>query len=217
MWRRIRRAEIDTAEHAARVRHELALLYVAVTRARNTLLIYDGPRSSEVWDVETIAGLVTRASEAATLVGLWHARVEPRGVGAAGRLPRRARVSRRRPRVLPQRGTRGQGGAGAGARARRRRPARRGGTAVRAPRGGRPGRGELGESRRPGIGLPPRGSGPATRTARTSTPSEASRRGEAGARPRRDGRRAGTGGARGRGVGEGRRFRAPRGALARAR
>ena len=77
MWRRIRRAEIDTAEHAARVRHELALLYVAVTRARNTLLIYDGPRSSEVWDVETISGLVARASEASRLVGLWHAASSP--------------------------------------------------------------------------------------------------------------------------------------------
>ncbi len=77
LWRRIRRSEIDTAEHAARVRHELALLYVAVTRARNTLLIYDGPRSSEVWDVETITDLVARASEAARLAGLWHAASSP--------------------------------------------------------------------------------------------------------------------------------------------
>ncbi len=77
LWRRIRRAEIDTAEHAAKVRHELALLYVAVTRARNTLLIYDGEESSEVWDVETIADLVARSSEAVRLAGLWRSASSP--------------------------------------------------------------------------------------------------------------------------------------------
>jgi tetratricopeptide (TPR) repeat protein len=77
LWRRIRRAEIDTAEHAAKVRHELALLYVAVTRARNTLLIYDGDVPSEVWDVETITGLVARSSEAARLTGLWRSASSP--------------------------------------------------------------------------------------------------------------------------------------------
>jgi tetratricopeptide (TPR) repeat protein len=77
LWRRIRRAEIDTAEHAAKVRHELALLYVAVTRARNTLLIYDGDEPSEVWDVDAITGLVARSSEVARLAGLWRSASSP--------------------------------------------------------------------------------------------------------------------------------------------
>ncbi|MCX7029824.1 MAG: hypothetical protein NTU62_06840 [Spirochaetes bacterium] len=77
LWRRIRVAEIDTAEHAAKVRYELALLYVAVTRARNTLLIYDGVEASEVWDVEAISGLVVRSREAARLAELWRTASSP--------------------------------------------------------------------------------------------------------------------------------------------
>jgi tetratricopeptide (TPR) repeat protein len=37
----------------------------------------DHGKGSEVWDVDTVSGLVTRSSEAATLVGLWHAASTP--------------------------------------------------------------------------------------------------------------------------------------------
>lgn len=77
LWRRIRLSEVDTAEHAAKVRHELALLYVAVTRARNTLLIWDGAEPSEVWDAAPLAGLVVRSRDAGRLSQLWRSASSP--------------------------------------------------------------------------------------------------------------------------------------------
>ena len=77
--------EIDTAEHAARVRHELALLHVAVTRARNTLLIYDTGFDAGTWRPYPASSPGT--TEPAAPRRLWQ-RASTRGVGAAGRLPR---------------------------------------------------------------------------------------------------------------------------------
>lgn len=77
LWRRIRGAEIETAEHAAQVRHELALLYVAVTRARNTLLVWDGPEPSEVWDAAPLADLVVRSRDAGRIAELWRSASSP--------------------------------------------------------------------------------------------------------------------------------------------
>jgi tetratricopeptide (TPR) repeat protein len=53
------------------VRHELALLYVAVTRARNGLVIYDGPEASAIWGIESLAALVFRTGERERLSDLW--------------------------------------------------------------------------------------------------------------------------------------------------
>jgi tetratricopeptide (TPR) repeat protein len=60
------------------VRHELALLYVAVTRARNTLIVYDGPSPAAVWDIPSLAALVFIASEKDRLGELWRSASSPR-------------------------------------------------------------------------------------------------------------------------------------------
>jgi tetratricopeptide (TPR) repeat protein len=55
------------------VRHELALLYVAVTRARNGLVIYDGHLPSAIWGIESLSTLVFRTGDRARLADLWGA------------------------------------------------------------------------------------------------------------------------------------------------
>ena len=70
-WRRIARGHhLDAAESPC-IRHELNLLYVAVTRARNTLVIWDGPEAGPVWSVDQLAGHVLRSGDADALGTVW--------------------------------------------------------------------------------------------------------------------------------------------------
>jgi hypothetical protein len=71
IWRRILRGEPPEPAHAPHVRHELNLLYVAVTRARNVLILYDGLKASAVWEAEGLRELIHRTSEKEVLSGLW--------------------------------------------------------------------------------------------------------------------------------------------------
>ncbi|MFC1848631.1 UvrD-helicase domain-containing protein [candidate division CSSED10-310 bacterium] len=48
LWQVILNVSKET-RHEARIKHELNLLYVGITRAQNDLLIYDGPASSVIW------------------------------------------------------------------------------------------------------------------------------------------------------------------------
>ena len=70
-WRRIAREHHLEAAETPRIRHELNLLYVAVTRARNTLVIWDGPEAGPVWSVDQLAGHVLRSGDAEALSTVW--------------------------------------------------------------------------------------------------------------------------------------------------
>ncbi|MBN2534117.1 MAG: UvrD-helicase domain-containing protein [Spirochaetales bacterium] len=54
LWRKIYNEHHLDLSHFPHVKHELNLLYVAVTRARNTLIVYDGETASYIWQMERI-------------------------------------------------------------------------------------------------------------------------------------------------------------------
>jgi len=71
LWRKICDGTgLDTSHHP-HVRHELSLLYVAVTRARNTLVIYDGPDPGRVWSLDLFRDKLYRSSEKGVLTEVW--------------------------------------------------------------------------------------------------------------------------------------------------
>ena len=71
IWRRIAAGQVRADADAPHIRHELNLLYVAVTRARNTLLIWDGEQVSPIWEIDALAGQVYRSAESADIDNLW--------------------------------------------------------------------------------------------------------------------------------------------------
>ena len=71
IWRRIAADQVRGAADTPHVRHELNLLYVAVTRARNTLVIWDGEEASPIWSIETLADQVYRSADGAAVDTLW--------------------------------------------------------------------------------------------------------------------------------------------------
>ena len=71
IWRRIAADQVRGAADTPHVRHELNLLYVAVTRARNTLVIWDGEQVSPIWDLEMLADRVYRSADGAAVDTLW--------------------------------------------------------------------------------------------------------------------------------------------------
>ena len=70
-WRRIAQERGHDDADAPRIRHELNLLYVAVTRARNTLVIWDGPAAGPVWTAGGLAEHVFRSGDEQALATLW--------------------------------------------------------------------------------------------------------------------------------------------------
>jgi hypothetical protein len=71
LWRAISSGERPAEERMPHVRYELALLYVAVTRTRSTLLVWDGPQPAAVWDAPGISPLVFKTGELGRLSELW--------------------------------------------------------------------------------------------------------------------------------------------------
>lgn len=71
LWRRIQDGEALDRSHHPHLKHELNLLYVAVTRARNTLVIYDGDAPSRVWGLEGLRDMLYRTSEKVALSEIW--------------------------------------------------------------------------------------------------------------------------------------------------
>jgi hypothetical protein len=71
LWRVIASGDRPEEERLPHVRHELALLYVAVTRTRSTLLVWDGERPAPVWEAPGVAPLVFRTAELDRLAELW--------------------------------------------------------------------------------------------------------------------------------------------------
>lgn len=70
-WRRIARGQHLEAAETPRIRHEINLLYVAVTRARNTLVIWDGTEAGPVWSVDQLGGHVLRSGDTDALGTVW--------------------------------------------------------------------------------------------------------------------------------------------------
>ena len=70
-WRRIAQERRHGDQDAPHVRHEINLLYVAVTRARNTLVIWDGPSAGPVWTIGGLAEHVFRSGDPQALATLW--------------------------------------------------------------------------------------------------------------------------------------------------
>ena len=71
IWRRIAADQVRGAADTPHIRHELNLLYVAVTRARNTLVIWDGEQVSPIWTIDTLAKQVYRSADGAAFGTLW--------------------------------------------------------------------------------------------------------------------------------------------------
>ena len=71
IWRRIAAGQVRGAADAPHIRHELNLLYVAVTRARNTLVIWDGEQVSPIWSLDKLAGHTYRSVDTAAIDNLW--------------------------------------------------------------------------------------------------------------------------------------------------
>ncbi len=71
IWRAIVAGERPDETRLPHVRHELALLYVAVTRARSTLLAWDGESPGPVWTAPGVAALVLRTPDLERLTELW--------------------------------------------------------------------------------------------------------------------------------------------------
>ncbi|MGO9410494.1 MAG: UvrD-helicase domain-containing protein [Spirochaetia bacterium] len=77
VWRAIASGELPDEGRLPHVRHELALLYVAVTRTRSTLLAWDGETPAPVWTAPGIAPLVFRTPDLDRLAELWKTRSSP--------------------------------------------------------------------------------------------------------------------------------------------
>ena len=71
IWRRIAEERTQGDADQPHVRHELNLLYVAVTRARNTLVIWDGKQVSPIWTIDALADQIYRSTDAAAFDTLW--------------------------------------------------------------------------------------------------------------------------------------------------
>ncbi len=77
LWRVIASGERPGEERLPHVRHELALLYVAVTRTRSTLLMWDGEKTAPVWEAPGVAPLVFRTGDLDRMAELWKTSSSP--------------------------------------------------------------------------------------------------------------------------------------------
>ncbi len=70
IWKAILRVETGQFREA-RLRHEINLLYVGVTRARHSLIVYDGAAPSRLWESEALREHVFRTPDVDYLVQAW--------------------------------------------------------------------------------------------------------------------------------------------------
>lgn len=71
LWRRLADGLDIPDDRSAHVRYEINLLYVAVTRARALLSIYDGKEPAPVWRTKAIEDAVVKADDEAFLLESW--------------------------------------------------------------------------------------------------------------------------------------------------
>ncbi len=77
IWRRIKNGNAFDRSHYPHIKHELSLLYVAITRARNTLLIYDGETSSDIWGLDVLYDCLFRTEDEEVLSDMWQRTSSP--------------------------------------------------------------------------------------------------------------------------------------------
>ncbi len=70
LWRRILNGRELERSGQPHLRHEINLLYVAITRARNTLIIYDP--GAEIWNLTELVEFLFSTSDSEALPRLWH-------------------------------------------------------------------------------------------------------------------------------------------------
>ncbi len=70
LWRRLRNGSDFGRSGRPHLRHEINLLYVAITRARNILIVYDP--GGEIWDLPELDELLFPTSDPEALAQLWH-------------------------------------------------------------------------------------------------------------------------------------------------
>jgi len=71
IWRKMADEQMLQSEHHPIIRHEINMLYVATTRARNTLVIYDGISPAPVWNLPELTGHVFSSREKQALQQMW--------------------------------------------------------------------------------------------------------------------------------------------------
>ena len=64
--------ESEKTAHQANIRHEINLLYVAITRAQRDLLIYDGPKPSRIWSSPRIKDQVYSTDDLSYIGEIWN-------------------------------------------------------------------------------------------------------------------------------------------------
>ena len=69
IWRRIKNDHYLDQSHYPHIKHEINLLYVAITRARNTLILFDS--SHDIWEVDVFHNLLYRTGEEDVLSEIW--------------------------------------------------------------------------------------------------------------------------------------------------
>jgi len=58
--------------HEAKIKHEINLLYVGITRSRNDLIVYDGGRPSLIWENPQFRGRVFTTDDRSFINGVWN-------------------------------------------------------------------------------------------------------------------------------------------------
>lgn len=75
LWRRILDGRDLERSGQPHLRHEINLLYVAITRARNTLILYDP--GAEIWNLPELGELLFSTTDPEALPRLWHRASSP--------------------------------------------------------------------------------------------------------------------------------------------
>lgn len=63
--------------HEARIKHEISLLYVGITRAVQDLIVYDGPSPSLIWEAEPLKNNVYITSDREYIESIWNVVTTP--------------------------------------------------------------------------------------------------------------------------------------------
>ena len=71
VWRKIKDEHGFDQGQYPHIKHEINLLYVGVTRARNTLVVYDGETPSDVWEIDALRESLTETDRKEDLIRVW--------------------------------------------------------------------------------------------------------------------------------------------------
>jgi tetratricopeptide (TPR) repeat protein len=71
LWKNILNSE-QISYHQAKIKHEINLLYVAITRAQKDLLIYDGAQASVIWKNQHLADKIFLSDDVDYIDKIWN-------------------------------------------------------------------------------------------------------------------------------------------------